>query len=62
MTGAFAGGVASPSHLSLEQEECKIANFKEPQKIGIRKKLFCNIYVLKRVWSSEAGVQWSTRF
>jgi hypothetical protein len=38
-TGALAGGEASVSHLSLEQEECKITNFfKEPQKIGTREK------------------------
>jgi hypothetical protein len=40
MTGALAGGEASASHLSLEQEECKITNFfKEPKKIGTRGKI-----------------------
>jgi hypothetical protein len=38
MAGALAGGEASVSNLSLEQEECKITIFKEPQKIGTRKK------------------------
>jgi hypothetical protein len=38
--GALAGGAASASHLSLEQEECKITSFKEPQKIGTRKNSF----------------------
>jgi hypothetical protein len=37
-TGALACGEASVSHLSLEEEECKITIFKEPQKIGTRKK------------------------
>jgi hypothetical protein len=38
-TGVLAGGEASASHLSLEQEECKITNFfKEPPKIGTRGK------------------------
>jgi hypothetical protein len=36
--GALEGGEVSVSHLSLEQEECKIILFKEPQKIGTRKK------------------------
>jgi hypothetical protein len=38
MAGALAGGEAGVSNLSLEQEECKITIFKEPQKIGTRKK------------------------
>jgi hypothetical protein len=39
MTSALAGGEASASPLSLEQEECKITTFfKEPQKIGTRAK------------------------
>jgi hypothetical protein len=49
MAGALVSGEASASHLSLEQEECKIIIFKEPQKIGTRKKLFCNIYALKSI-------------
>jgi hypothetical protein len=39
-TSSLAGGEASASHLSLEQEECKIKFFKEPQKIGTRKNSF----------------------
>jgi hypothetical protein len=35
--GALVGGETSVSHLSLEQKECKITFFKEPQKIGTRK-------------------------
>jgi hypothetical protein len=42
--GALAGGEASASHLSLEQEECKITIFKEPPKIGTRKNSFV-IYI-----------------
>jgi hypothetical protein len=38
MAGALAGGEVSASHLSLEKEECKKIIFKEPQKIGTRKK------------------------
>jgi hypothetical protein len=38
MASALAGSEASASHLSLEQEECKITIFKEPQKIGTREK------------------------
>jgi hypothetical protein len=38
MVGAVVGGEMSVCHLSLEQEECKITIFKEPKKIGIRKK------------------------
>jgi hypothetical protein len=40
MVGALAGDEASASHLSLEQEECKITFFKEPEKIGTRKIFF----------------------
>jgi hypothetical protein len=40
MASALAGGEASASHLSLEQEECKITNFKEPQEKGTRKIIF----------------------
>jgi hypothetical protein len=39
MIGALTGNEASASHLSLEQEECKITFFKEPQKIGTREKI-----------------------
>jgi hypothetical protein len=39
MISALAGGEASASHLSLEQEVSKITIFKEPQKIGTRKKI-----------------------
>jgi hypothetical protein len=49
MAGALVSGEASASHLSLDQEECKIIIFEEPQKIGTRKKLFCNIYALKSI-------------
>jgi hypothetical protein len=46
---ALAGGEASASHLSLEQEECKIIIFlKEPQKIGTRKEIFFVIYMSLR--------------
>jgi hypothetical protein len=36
---ALASSESSASHLSLEQEECKITIFKEPQKIGTREKI-----------------------
>jgi hypothetical protein len=39
MVVALAGGEASASYLSLEQEECKFTIFKEPQKIGRRGKI-----------------------
>jgi hypothetical protein len=45
--GALAGGEASASHLPLEQEECKITIFKEPQKIGTRETSFA-IYMSLR--------------
>jgi hypothetical protein len=39
MASALASGEASTSHLSLEQEKCKINFFFfEPQKIGTREK------------------------
>jgi hypothetical protein len=38
-TGTLASDEVSASHLSLEQEECKIIIFKEPEKIGTREKL-----------------------
>jgi hypothetical protein len=38
IVGALVGGEAGVSHLSLEQEDCKITIFKEPQQIGTRKK------------------------
>jgi hypothetical protein len=47
MAGALAGGEASASHLSLEQEERKITIFKEPRKIGTRENSFA-IYMSLR--------------
>jgi hypothetical protein len=49
MASALAGGEASASHLSLEQEECKITNFKEPQEKGTRKIIFLKKIVLQYI-------------
>jgi hypothetical protein len=40
LTSGLMTSEASVSHLSLEQEECKITFFKESQKIGTRKIIF----------------------
>jgi hypothetical protein len=47
-TGALVGGEESASHLSLEQEECKITIFLNPRKYGQGKNSFV-IYMSLRV-------------
>jgi hypothetical protein len=48
MAGALAGGEVSTSHLSLEQEECKVTFFyKEPQKRGTRENSFVTYMSLR---------------
>jgi hypothetical protein len=48
-TSGLVGGEASVSHLSLEQEECKITKKKlEPEKIGTRGKIVLVIYMSLR--------------